>query len=110
MTLGEPDAKTLARQRREARTDHVIELPFHENHVEYECPECGETFEASIMIPKDEPTFSECSWDCDAFLKFIDEDHAESRRSAGKNRSLGAFASDAIATDGGTEKEGNPDR
>lgn len=102
MTLGEPNAKSLTRRRREKRTDHVIQIPFQEAHVEYECPECGESFRATLMVPKDEPSFHNCSnWDCDAFLKFIDEGR-DARRSAGQNQSLEAFASGAIATDGGS--------
>lgn len=82
----------LTRRRREKRTDYVVELPFGEQHVEYECPGCGGTFEATILLPTDEPTFGTCSaWGCDAYLKFIDE-RCDTRRSTGHNRSLGAFA------------------
>lgn len=92
MTLGEPDAKTLTRRRREKRTDYVVEIPFGEPHVEYTCPGCGGEFHATMHVPKDEPSFGTCSdWDCDAFLKFI-HDGDDSDRSAGHNRSLGAFA------------------
>lgn len=87
------DCRELTRRRREKRTDYVVELPFGER-TEYECPGCGGTFETTIHIPTDEPTFGGCAkWECDAFLKFIDESRT-SRRSTGHNRSLGAFAGD----------------
>ena len=95
MSLGEPDAKTLTRRRREERTDFVIEIPFGEPFVEFTCPECRGDFQATIHVPKDEPTFGNCSdTDCDALLKFVDEG-THSRRSAGDNRTLETFATDA---------------
>lgn len=94
MTIGGPDPKLLTRRRRERRTDHVIEISFGEPLEEYTCPECEGEFQATLHVPTDEPTFSNCSdWHCDAFLKFVHEGN-DSRRSAGHNRSLGAFATD----------------
>ncbi len=93
MTLGDPDARTLTRRRREKRTDYVVELPFGER-AGFTCPGCGGDFEAVLHVPEGEPTFGTCSaWECDAFLKFIREGR-DVRRSAGQNRALGAFATD----------------
>jgi hypothetical protein len=94
MSLGDPDAKRLTRRRREQRADYVVEIPFGQPFAEFTCPECGGEFHATLHVPKDEPTFGNCSnWDCDAFLKFINEG-TDARGSAGHNRSLGAFATD----------------
>ena len=103
--LGGASSQQRTRRRREKRTDYVIELPFGVPSVEYTCPGCGETFLATIHVPKDEPTFGTCSdWDCDAYLKFIDESR-DSRRSTGHNRSLGAFATDGGRADVGGDAD-----
>ena len=91
------DARALTRQRRERRTDAVIDLPFNEPHVEVTCPECRETFEVTIACgsPAEySPTFSPCStWECDAFLKYrheASEDDAEAVQATGQ-QTLGGF-------------------
>jgi len=67
------DARHETRQRREERTDAVVELPFNER-VEVDCPVCGETFETTIATGNPSihsPTFGRCTnWKCNAFLKF----------------------------------------
>jgi len=65
-------AKT--RRRREKQATATIEVTFGEK-TPYECPGCGhETAIGIYTTAYDEPSFLNCSnWDCDAFLKFVDD-------------------------------------
>jgi len=68
------DAAVETRRVREKRADATIEVTFGERDA-YTCPECRYEEEIGIYgAPHDEPSFGDCSnWDCDAFLKFVDD-------------------------------------
>jgi hypothetical protein len=91
MTFEESNrAKT--RRRREKRATATIEVTFGEK-TPYECPECGHETKIGIYGAEfDEPSFLPCSaWDCDAFLKFVD-DGDRSSEAAGGQANLAQFA------------------
>jgi len=75
--------KTL--RRREKRTDATIEVTFDQK-TSYECPECGDEEQIGIYgSDYDEPSYLPCSaWDCDAFLKFVDDGGREEPEPSGQ--------------------------
>jgi hypothetical protein len=79
------DAAFETRRRREKRADATIEITFGEK-TSYECPECGYEERIGIYGSKDNsPSFGNCSnWDCDAFLKFVDDGDRESDEPSGQ--------------------------
>jgi len=68
-TVGSESADELLRQRREARVDHVHDIPFNERTI-IECPDCGETTAIGIY-GGEVRSYGPCwYWDCDTFHKF----------------------------------------
>jgi len=68
------DVAFETRRHREKRATATIEVTFGEK-TPYECPECGHETRIGIYgADYDEPSFLNCkNWDCDAFLKFVDD-------------------------------------
>jgi hypothetical protein len=80
-----PDAAFETRRHREQRAAATIEVTYEEK-TPYTCPECGEEERIGIYgLDYDEPTFGNCSnWDCDAFLKFVDDGDREKPEPSGQ--------------------------
>lgn len=95
MTFEESNrAKT--RRRREKQATATIEVTFGEK-TPYQCPECGhETAIGIFGSDFDEPSFLNCkNWDCDAFLKFVDDGDREPEEPSGQ-AALSAFAEGSV--------------
>jgi len=77
-TVGSEAARVTLQRRREARVDHVHEIPFGEKTL-VECPDCGETMDVGIYGNEQGRSYSRCwSWDCEAYHKFRRDRDAES--------------------------------
>ena len=79
------DAAFETRRVREKRADTTIEVTYDEK-TPYTCPECGTEERVGIYgLDYDEPSFGNCSnWDCDAFLKFVDDGDREAPEPPGQ--------------------------
>ena len=95
-TLGDESGRVALRRRREARVDHVHEIPFNEE-AEVTCPDCGETITVGIH-GETERSYDSCwTWDCDAYHKFERDRDAEM---PDKTESSGTKQT-TLVTDGG---------
>jgi len=79
------DAAFETRRVREKRKDATVEVTYDEK-TPYTCPECGcESVTGIYGLDYDEPSFDNCpNWDCDAFLKFVDDGDREEASPSGQ--------------------------
>lgn len=80
-TIGDEPGRVALQRRREARVDHVHEIPFNER-AEITCPDCGEATMVGIYGETGRSYDSCWTWDCDAFHKFERDRDAETTAEA----------------------------
>ena len=97
-TIDDESGRVALQRRREARVDHVHEIPFNEE-VEVTCPECGETITIGIH-GESERSYGSCwTWDCDAYHKFHRDRDAETDDAEQSNKTVQT----KLVTDGGRD-------
>lgn len=101
-TIGDESGRVALRRRREARVDHVHEIPFNEE-VEVTCSSCGETITVGIYGATERSYDSCWTWDCDAYHKFARDRGAETPA----EDEPGATRQTTLVTDGGADQESN---
>jgi hypothetical protein len=102
--IGDEPNHVKTRRRREARVDHVFEIPFNQpEKPEVTCPDCEESIEVGIYGVC-EISYDIC-WglDCDAYHKFRRDRDAETYAEEASTESESTVQT-TLVTDGGVDR------